>query len=224
MTRLSLPLLVVLLVVASPSWAQSLALSGSVILESGHIDRGLNLSGGDPAATGRLFVDHESGFYGSVALSRVDDLRGNDGRIEGVLGRTFDVGGYRLDLSAAVDGFFGADGFVFPEFQARLSRDLGLVYVAAGVAYAPDGRWFVRKRDSVYGYLEAEVPIPRLPWLAATGHLGRESIAGARDRSDWGLGLVAGHDWFDVSLAYEDSDARSGLGSARLVAAISLYF
>ena len=213
-----------LALVAAPSWAQGIDLSGAVVFESDHIDRGLNLSGGDPAVTGRLFVDHESGLYGSVALSRIDDLRGNDGRIEGVFGKTFDIGAYRLDMSAAVDGFFGADGFVFPEFQARLSRDLGLFYAAAGMAYAPDGRWFVRKKDSVYGWLEAEVPIPRLAWLAATAHVGRESIAGTRDRTDWGLGLVAGHDWFDLSLAYEDSDARSRLGSARLVAALSLYF
>ncbi len=213
-----------LALVAAPSWAQGIDLSGAVVFESDHIDRGLNLSGGDPAITGSLFLDHASGLYASVSLSRIDDLRGNDGRIEGVLGGTFDVGAYRLDLSAAVDGFFGADGFVFPEFQARLSRDLGLFYAAAGMAYAPDGRWFVRGRDSVYGYVETEVPVPRLAWLAVTAHLGRESIAGARDRTDWGLGLVAGHDWFDLSLAYEDSDARSRLGSARLVAALSLYF
>ncbi|RMD89100.1 MAG: hypothetical protein D6807_04380 [Alphaproteobacteria bacterium] len=213
-----------LLLSSPPAVAQGWDVSATVRGESDHVDRGLTLSGGDPAATATLYLDHESGLYGSLSLSRIDDRRGNDGRVEGVVGQRFEVGAYVLDLSAAVDGFFGADGYLYPEFQARVSRDLGLFYAAAGVAYAPDGRWFLRNRGSVYGWLETEIPLPRIAWLAATAHVGRESLAGTRDRTDWGLGLVASHDRFDVSLAYEDSNSRLRIGRARVVAALSLYF
>ncbi|MFQ5348012.1 MAG: TorF family putative porin [Rhodothalassiaceae bacterium] len=215
---------VALALLATPAAAQGWDLSAVVRGESDHVDRGLTLSGSDPAATATLYLDHESGLYGSLSLSRVNDRRGNDGRVEGVVGHRFALGAYTLDLSAAVDGFFGADGYLYPEFQARISRDLGLFYAAGGIAYAPDGRWFLRNRASVYGWLETEVPVPRLAWLAATAHVGRESLAGARDRTDWGLGLVASHDRFDVSLAYEDSNARLRIGRARVVVALSLYF
>lgn len=209
---------------ALPAAAQQVSVSGNIAVLSELMDRGLSLSEGDPSGSGALYLDHASGFYLGGTLARTDDPAGNDLRLEGVLGYTRAIGAYELDLSAAVDSFHGEDSFGYPEFAARLSRDLGLVYAAAGVSYAPDGRWFVRDEDTVYTYLEAEIPVPRLPWLAVTSHVGYETVTDATDKADWGLGLAAGYRSFELSVGYEDSDSAAEIGEARAVAAIRFYF
>lgn len=212
------------LFLAGPAAAQSVSVSGELAVLSDYIDRGLSLPDEDPSGSGALYLDHSSGAYAGLVLARTDELRGNDLELEGVVGYTMGLEAYELDLSAAVDSFHGADSFAYPEFLAKLSRDLGLVYAAAGLAYAPDGRWLVRDEDTVYSFLELEVPIPRLPWLTATGHAGFSAITDAEDRADWGLGLAAGYEAFEFSVGYRDTDSSRAIGDGRVVGAIRVFF
>lgn len=198
--------------------------TGHLAVLSDYVDRGLSLSGEDLAGQGQIFADADFGLYGGLFVSSVQDGRGNDVEVEAILGYGRQFGAYDLDVSLSADSFHGADSFVFPEIAARLSRDLGLAYLAAGIAYAPDGRWRVRNEQTLYSYGELEIPVPRLPWLAATAHVGWTAIADSPDRLDWGTGLVAGWRRFELSLAYEDSDAGGGIAGARAVAALRIYF
>lgn len=219
-----LPICLALVFSAMPAVAQQVTVSGNVAVLSELMDRGLSLSQGDPSASGALYVDHKSGLYLGGFLARADEPAGNDLELEGVLGFTRGIGAYELDLSVAFDSFHGEDSFGYPEIAAKISRDLGLVYAGAGVSYAPDGRWFIRDEDTVYTFLEAEVPVPRLPWLTVTSHLGYETVTDATDKADWGLGLAAGYKSLELTVGYEDSDSAADIGEARAVAAIRLYF
>lgn len=209
---------------AMPAAAQQVSVSGDIALHSELMDRGLSLSEGDPSGSGAIYLDHDSGLYAGLFLARTDDPVGNDLELEGVLGYGQDIGAYRLDLSAAFDSFHGEDSFAYPEMAAKISRDFGLFYAAAGISYAPDGRWFIRNEDTVYTYLEAEVPVPHLPWLAFTSHAGYETVTDATDKADWGLGLAAGYRSLEFTVGYEDSDSGAEIGEARAVAAIRFYF
>lgn len=219
-------LALVALGVALPAAAEDgIALSGTLGIASDRIDRGLSLSGEDPSGSAELFLDHaNSGLFGGLVLARTDDPVGNDLLLEGTLGIARPIGAWNLDLSGRVTSLQGEDSFAFPEVSARLWRDFGLFYTAAGVSWAPDGRWFVRDRNTVYSYVETEVPIPRLPWLAATGHVGLEAIDGAKDKVDWGIGLAAGWKSLELTLGYEDSDSGARIGNARAVAALRFHF
>lgn len=204
------------------AWAFDL--SGNIATHTRLIDRGLSLSGDDPAVSGALYGELGKGFYSGVNIARVDDLRGNDLRLGGVIGKTFTLHAYELDISASLDSFVGEDATLYPEIDARLSRDLGLFYAAIGLSYAPDGRWTARDRHTLYSYVEAEVPIPTVPWLVATAHLGHEAVENASDKTDWGVGMAAGFRSFALSVSYEDSSRRSFRGGSRLVAALRYYF
>ncbi len=224
MRRYGLLLAAFVLVSLGVPGAWALDLSGNVAAHTRLIDRGLSLSGDDPSASAELYGELGNGFYAGVNIASVDDLRGNDARLGGVMGKTFTLNAYKLDVSASLDGFVGEDATVYPELDARLSRDLGLFYAAVGLSYAPDGRWAARDRHTLYSYVETEVPIPSVPWLTATAHLGYEAIENARDKTDWGLGLVAGFSSFALSVSYEDSNRHAIRGGSRLVAALRYHF
>jgi len=217
-------LLVALLCVRGVA-AQEISVSGDISVLSDYVDRGLSLSAEDPSAGGALYLDHASGLYGGLVLSRVGVPAGNDLELEGIAGwRTRVLDAYDLDLSVSFDSFHGDDSFGYTEIGARLSRDLGLFFAAAGVSYAPNGRWFRRNLDTVYSYLEIDVPIPDIPWLTATGHAGWEIFSGAENKADWGVGLAAGWRDVELSVGYEDSDSDADFGNARVVAALRYYF
>lgn len=218
-----LTLVIVLLQIVA-TLATAAELSGDVVGQIDYVDRGLSLSGEDPSVGGGLYLDYGAGFYAGVTAARVKDLRGNDALLGGVIGRSLGFDAYELDLSVALDGFIGGDDFLYPEVKARLSRDLGLLKAFVGLAYAPDGRWAVRNEQTLYGYFETEAPVPRLPWLTLTGHVGYEAITDAPDKTDWGLGLAAGYKALEFSLGYEDSDRDIKIGKARFVAAVRLFF
>ncbi|GEQ99903.1 hypothetical protein JCM17845_05270 [Iodidimonas gelatinilytica] len=164
-------------VLAPVAMAQQMpsGLSGTVAGMSDLVDRGLSLSDEDPSASAALFLDFGEKFYAGANVAHVDAF-GADVRAGGILGMVMPLDAYELDLSVSVDGFLGGDDFVYPEMRARLSRDLGLFYAAAGLSYAPDGRWAVRNEQTLYGYVETEVPIPGLPWLTGTAHVAMKPL------------------------------------------------
>ncbi|GAK33976.1 hypothetical protein JCM17846_15830 [Iodidimonas nitroreducens] len=204
--------------------AQDVKMSMDAAVMSDLVDRGLSLSDEDPSASFGIFADLGRHLYSGLTVASIDDFMGNDARISGIVGLSLPLDAYQLDLSVLADGFVGGDGFVTPEIRARLSRDLGLFVAAAGVSYAPDGRWSLRNQDVLYSYLETEVPIPRLSWLTAVAHVGYELFDGAANKTDWGMGLAAGYQAFEFSLNYEDSDRNDPRGDARLVAALRVFF
>lgn len=204
--------------------AQAAEISGNIGAHFDYVDRGLSLAREEGAASAALYADFRRGFWFGATALRVDAPDGSDENFALAAGRTYAFDAYELDLSLSLDAFVGGRDFLYPELRARLSRDLGLLKATAGLAYAPDGRWFVRNEQTLYGYVEAEVPVPRVPWLTIVGHAGYETISDAADKADWGLGLAAGWSSFELSLGYEDSDRDIRIGRARFTASLRLFF
>ena len=198
--------------------------SADVAAFSDYIDRGVSLSGEDPTIQGSFLVEHRAGFYVSGFASLVDDVNDNDVELEGVFGYGFNAGAYEVDVSASFTSLVGGDALGYFEVTGVVSRDFGLAYLSGGLSYAPDGRWFQQGRDTVYGYVQADVPIPTLPWLTLLSHVGYEVVDSGIDSADWGLGLAVTWRDLELSVGYEDSDLDNSLSNARAVVGLRYYF
>ncbi len=194
----------------APGWG------GALMATNDLRDRGVSLSGRDPAVAGVLYLDRADGLHAAATLRRIDDPRGNDAMASLRLGWSGIVGAYDWSVDLAGHLLVGEDAFFYPEVSAELSRDLGLVVFSAGTTIAPEGRWLVPGRATLDLHGTVEWPVPQAPWLAVLVEGGREFQHAADDNDYWRFGLLAGWRSFTVSLAYEGSSlalrrARDGV-------------
>lgn len=213
--------------VASPVEAQdewSLSLDGYVGVTSDYRDRGLSLSDRDFAAVASVGAFFDNGFYTGVDAGNVDTPNGGDARLEFFAGYSLDTGGYVYDFSVELDSIHGDGSQYYPEFKASISRDFGLAFTRAGVAYAPDGRWSNPNNQSVYGFADLEIPVPNMPALTIIGHVGRDFRSDIQNLWDWSAGLSAFVGDAELSVSYEKSSFDGRIGSGRVIVGARLYF
>ncbi len=195
-----------------------LEFDGYVGIVSDFRDRGLSLSGKDPALMASLGVFHDRGFYAGGVGAIIDDGRGGDAKAEFYAGYQWGDDSYTYDLSVELDTIHGNGSHYFPEIKGAIARDFGLAYVRAGASYAPDGRWFTPDNDSFYAFSDLEIPVPTLPEVTAILRAGRDFRSGLADVWDWGAGVSVFVNNVEISLMYEDSglDQREGKGTVTL--------
>lgn len=214
-------------------------------------DRGLSISGFEFSPLARVDISTGGGLIAGVSSSLVDDLVG-DVRVKAYAGYAFDAAGFGIDLSANLDSFYGGDviqlvvdgGLVtfedidsrfFPEVELGVSRDFGLAYFRSSFVWAPEGRWSNDGGNSYYVSTNLEIPVPTLPALTVTTHVGFDILDAPSeftvdgptvfsDRFDWSAGLSYFWRDFEVTLQYVDSDAVSPFDDARVVAGLRFYF
>lgn len=187
-------------------------------------DRGVSLSDRDIAALASVGAFFENGFYLGLDASTVDTASGADGRFELFTGYSFDRNGYTYDVSVELDTFHGDSSQFFPEFKASVSRDFGLAFTRAGIAYAPGGRWLNPGNDSVYSFADLEVPVPNMPSFTVIGHVGRDFRSNTSNLWDWSAGVSAFVGDIEFSLSYEDSSLDDRRGSGRVIFGARFYF
>ncbi|GHF20974.1 hypothetical protein GCM10017044_14870 [Kordiimonas sediminis] len=192
---------------------------------SDYRDRGLSLSDKDPTIVGSVVGYHDSGFYAGVKGAWIADRRGNDAQAKFFTGYSFDKDAYTYDVFVDVDTIHGdGDSKFYPSVGASVARDFGLLYFRTGLSYSFDGRWFTPENDSLYGFFDLEVPIPNMPEITVLTHVGYDNRVGRSDLMDWGVGLSAFVDQFELTVMYEDSSVNHPLGSGSVMFGIRTYF
>lgn len=212
---------------ASPAMAQdewSLSLDGYVGVTTDYRDRGLSLSDRDFAAVASVAAFFENGFYAGVDAGTVDTFNGSDARLEFFAGYSLDTGAYVYDFSVELDSFHGDGSQYYPEFKASVSRDFGLAFTRAGIAYAPGGRWANPNSESFYSFADLEIPVPNVPALTIIGHVGRDFRSDIENLWDWSAGLSAFVGDAELSVSYEKSSFDGRIGSGRVIFGARMYF
>jgi len=205
---------------AEPDWT----IDGYVGLTSDYRDRGLSLSDKGVAVFGSLAVFHKNGLYGGLDAALIDDGRGGDKKTEFFAGYSLDAGDYIYDFSVELDGIHGDTSDYYSEFKVSIARDFGLAFIRSGIGYAPDGRWNTPEVDSVYGYVDLEIPVPTLPDFTLISHIGYDARDKRSNLWDWSVGLSAFVESIEFNLRYENSSLDQRIGTGAVVLGTKLYF
>ena len=226
MLKYTTALTVALGTMASPLMAQddSMEIDGYISVATDHRDRGVSLSDADPALTGALTVS-KGGFFAGAFGAWAKDLNGRETQAELFAGYMMPLGGWDLTLSGELDTFHSPESSTFyPEIKANLSRDYGLAYVNAGMSWSMEGHWNNPDADSIYSWVDLDVPIPSMPEFTVIGHLGRDFVSGRDNVTDWSIGMSAFIKDFEVSASYVDTTYNDRRGKGAFLAALKFYF
>lgn len=213
-------------------------LSANVAFTSEYVFRGISQSDEGPAVQGGIDWSHDSGFYAGVWGSSVEFT---DASIE-----TDIYGGYSGELDNGLTYDIGAIYYLYPgadssldydfvEAAFALGYDFDVAALSASINYSPD--YFANSGDAVYTAAYLDVPLTFLPFgttlNANIGHqiIEDEARFGITEGSyiDYGIGLSANVEGFDLSLKYIDTDLEEPGECAdncdqRVVVAISKSF
>lgn len=177
--------------------------------------RGIAQSDEHPALQGAIDWSHESGFYAGIWGSNVDFNDGDEASVEADIyaGYSGEIEGFTYDLGGIYYAYPGADSdldYDFAEAAASVGYDFGVAALSTAVNYSPD--YFAGSNDATYLAAYADVPLPFLPLDtklgANAGHqwIDDNDAFGVEDYMDWGIGLSANVEGFDIGVKYIDTD------------------
>ena len=212
---------------AAPALAEDekpYSIDGYVGVTTDYRDRGLSLSDRDPTVRGSVGLYHDSGFYVGGGLAAISNSAGGDAQANIFAGYNFETGGFSYDLSVELDSIHGGGSSFYPEITGTVSRDFGLAYIRTGVSYSPDGRWSTPNSNSLYLFTDLEVPVPTMPELTIISRLGYDMREDRRNLWDYGIGLSAFIESFELSVMYENSSLDGGLGKGAVIGGVKFYF
>lgn len=210
-------------------------LSGNLAITSDYRFRGVSRTFGDPAIQGGLDFTLPSNFYVGIWASIVDkEIFANSRGYEVDL-----YGGYKWQLRDGMVVDVGLLQYLFPS-----SSDFSTLEAYAGVSY----RWLYFKyyytlSNEYFGagnadgtqYLDFGANYPLGNGLNVLGHYGiTRGQSGARDYTDWSVGVTKDWRGFTFGLSYVDTDSdfdftnRSGrtrdLGNGGFLVSVSKRF
>jgi len=207
-----------------------LTVSGSVVLASDYLSRGLSLTGHRPALQMSAVVTHGSGLYATAWIS---NARFGEARSEVDLG--FGYARTVGDVTVAL-GYFH---YLYPhdrydgdssELHASVSRDIGPIAVKAGGYYSANTPYAA---SALYPYVEARMCWETDPPLSLAAHLGyldhrKGTAAPFQNYAHWSLTASTRLKRYDLSLGYSDTSVRHGaaprLGRATVLFTIGRGF
>jgi uncharacterized protein (TIGR02001 family) len=231
--------------IASPATAQDapsspVTISGGATLVSDYRFRGISQTDKRLAVQGTFTISHESGLYGTVWGSSIDDYvaSGSDQEIDLIAGykKTFD--GTTIDAGLLYYYYPGSHGANtdFAEPYVSVAHTFGPVTGKITANYAPSQKALTigaGKEDNLYlaGDLSAGIPSTPLTLAAHFGHsFGPSYLTIGKEYSDWNVGAT--YAWKNLSLGiqYVDTDGRfitpSGrnASTAGIVASLGVAF
>lgn len=219
-------LLAALTGIASPAMAQSVwSVEGVAGVVSDYRYRGYSLSDQQPAIQAGATLSHQSGLYGDVYLSTIDeygvDAKGHGAQVEltASFGWSGAVGG--LDVDAAISRYVYPEGEDVDYFEAPLQvgQTLGDLTWTLGLAYAPT-QTALGDDDNRYGWAGLTLAPAQWPVSLST-RLGYERGAFAPDgKTDWSVGVARTFGPATLDLTWADSGAEAGT----LVASVFFAF
>ena len=233
---------------STPAMAQEAAaepsdpvtIAGGATLVSDYRFRGISQTNRRFALQGNITLKHESGLYGTIWGSSIDDYvaAGADQEIDFVVGFAKSFGGTTVDGGVTYyyyPGSGGADTDFYEPYVA-VSQVIGPVTAKVLAAYAPkqsaltigDG-----KEDNLYLAGDLSGTVPGTPFTL-TGHVGHSFgpsyLTVGDEYTDWSV--TAGYAWknFNFGLAYVDTDVTAYSPSGRnitkagIVASVGVAF
>jgi uncharacterized protein (TIGR02001 family) len=210
-------------------------LTGNLSATSDYRFRGLSRTFGDPALQGGLEFALPSNFYVATWASVVDkEIFANSSGYEVDL-----VGGYRQQIGSGIGLDVGLIQYLFPsesEFSTlEAFGGLGWEWFSVKYYYTLSNRYFGAGNAKGTQYLDLTADYPLGNGLSVVGHFGiTRGQSGARDYTDWRLGV--NKDWrgFKFGVSYYDTDSdfeftnRAGntrdLGDGGIVLSVSKSF
>ncbi|HEY0630181.1 MAG TPA: TorF family putative porin [Sphingomicrobium sp.] len=223
MIRLALALLAV----CPASQTAAVDVSAELGAVSDYRYRGLSLSDGKPAAQASITFEHDSGAYGTIWSSTIEEP-GFEADVE------FDLtGGYSVELVESLSLDLSATYYLYPSEQssnyvegtATVEYAQGPATLSASVSFVPRQSGTKdeddRKRRNSYWFLGAAYQLPKLP-LTVTAGLGHE--AGFFDeveqggKWDWSLGASVAFESLRLGVTYTGTDIEEDA----LVASLAL--
>ena len=229
---------------ASPAPAADLGkgvtVNGGATLVSDYRFRGISQTDKRPAIQGTFTVAHESGLYGTVWGSSIDDnvAAGSDQEIDFILGYRKTFGGTTIDTGVLYYYYPGSGGgnTDFVEPFVSVAHAFGPVTAKATANYAPSQSALTignGKEDNLYlaADLSAAVADTGVSVSAHLGHsFGPSYLTIGDEYTDWGLGLGYTVSALTFGLNYVDTDGTfitpSGRNASKagVVASVGVAF
>ena len=205
--------------------AEPFTISGGATVVSDYRFRGISQTDRRFALQGSMTLKHESGFYGTVWGSSIDDYvaNGSDQEIDFVVGYATSIGYTTVDAGVTYYYYPGSGGIDsdFAEPYVAISQAFGPVTAKVLAAYAPKQNALSignGKEDNFYLAGDLSGTVPGTPFTV-TGHIGHSFgpsyLTVGDEYTDWSI--AAGYAWKNLSfgVAYVDTDATAYSPSGR---------
>jgi uncharacterized protein (TIGR02001 family) len=234
-----------LLLAAAPAAAQdteqsAFTISGGATLVSDYRFRGISQTDKRFAVQGTFTLAHESGFYGTVWGSSIDDYvyNGADQEIDLIAGYRRTFGGTTVDAGLLYYYYPGSGGISSDFFEpfVSVSHAIGPVTAKATANYAWKQSALsigAGKEDNLYLAADLSAGIPDTP-VSLSAHLGHSFgpsyLTIGDEYTDWGLGASVAVKNFTLGLSYVDTDGDfitpSGRNASKagIVASVGVAF
>jgi uncharacterized protein (TIGR02001 family) len=205
---------------ASPAFAEDLgagfSVNGGATLVSDYRFRGISQTDRRFAVQGTFTVAHESGLYGTVWGSSIDDYvyNGADQEIDFIAGYRRTFGGTTLDVGVLYYYYPGSGGINSDFFEpfASVAHTFGPVTAKVTANYAPEQAALSigdGKEENLYlaGDLSVGVPDTPISLSAHIGHsFGPSYLTIGDEYTDWSLGAAYTRKNLTFGVAYVDTD------------------
>jgi len=215
---------------SSPALAAAPTVEGNVSIVSDYRFRGVSLSDETIALQGGLDLGWESGFYVGTWGSSIEPVGNSELELDLYAGFSSETAsGIGYDIGALVYTYPGASDTEYLELYGSLSKTLGPVDHAVGVAWAPE-QDNIGGEDNLYLYYSGEAAIGAVEGLSAVFGVGWESGAfgdldgDGDDKVDFSLGLVLSRLGLDFGLTYVDTTEDTPGSDSQLVLSLGRAF
>ncbi len=196
--------------------ASPVTVNGSATLVTDYRFRGISQTDKRFAVQGSITLSHESGFYGSVWGSSIDDYvyNGADQEIDFIAGYKKSFGGTTVDAGVLYYYYPGSGGISSDFFEpyVSVSQAFGPVTGKLTANYAPKQRALSignGKEDNLYIAADLSTAIPETP-VSVSAHLGHSFgpsyLTIGDEYTDWAVGVSYAWKNFTVGVNYVDTD------------------
>jgi uncharacterized protein (TIGR02001 family) len=165
--------------------------------------RGVSLSGEDAALQGGVELSSEAATLGVWTSTIARTAGGSRQEVDLYATLSEEIGQVEVSASALAYIYPGDPDANYVELGAGISRQLGPIELALGLAYAPEQE-NLGDADNVYASLSGSMPTPLADLSVSVGHESGAFAPGGK--WDWLVAVARRLGPVEVSLSYVDSD------------------
>jgi uncharacterized protein (TIGR02001 family) len=204
---------------------EGVKLSGTAVLATDYMSKGVSKNDGEPALSGSLEAS-SGAFYAGTWASDAATAQGGDAELHLFVGARPEFAGIQWDLRAMAKTIPGTAPGVqesYAELRVDATRALGRTKARVRVEYSPDNYGATQEA----WWVEGQVSHPIGARFTASAALGRREQNGGADYTAWNAGgALSITDRVALDMRWYDTDSHD-LGKAyrgKVVAALSVKF